>query len=224
MADTRSQLLGQQRDWAAKREIGVDSSGYTKDFDANLFQPLHPETMADFRRGDGDELGRKMRALHSSSALVVNIFDYWRGRPMDWLVDALSLGSEPSSVRFEVQFRTGLRGNPPNLDLAFALADGRTVAVESKFTETYARASHSEPFKPKYFPNGKRLWHDRGLPRCEELAGRLYRGERPFRYLNAAQLLKHALGLAQPSADLCRFGDDYFQRHRFHHLGPVVRQ
>ena len=39
----------------------------------------------------------------------------------------------------------------------------------------------------------------RGLPQCQKLADRLHRGELQFLYLNAGQLLKHVLGLAQPS-------------------------
>ncbi|MGB6201011.1 MAG: hypothetical protein WA871_00890 [Candidatus Acidiferrales bacterium] len=202
MADTRSQILGQQRDWAAKRGIEVDGSGYTKTLEANLFKQPHPDTLTDFQSGDGDELGRgerrgKMQALHSSSALVVNVFDYWRVRPLAWLAGAMSLPSEPLSLRFEAQFHTGLRGNPPNLDLALALADGRTIAVESKFTEPYAHANQAEPFKDKYFPIGSDLWRGHGLPRCQALADRLHRSELKFERLNAAQLLKHALGLAQ---------------------------
>ena len=116
-----------------------------------------------------------------------------------WVASALSLTSEPSFLRFEAQFPTGLRGTPPNFDLAFVLTDHRTVAVESKFTEPYAHAKHAAPFKLKYFPAGIGLWHDRALPRCQRLADRVHRGELQFEYLNAAQLLKHVLGLAQPS-------------------------
>ncbi len=203
MTNARSQILIQQQGWAANRKIAVDS-GYTEDLDANLFQPLHPDTLADFQRGDGDELGRngrrgKMQALHSSSALAVNVFDYWRDRSLAWVARALSLTSEPSLLRFEAQFPTGLPGNPPNLDLAFVLADRQTIAVESKFTEPYAHSNQVAPFKPKYFPTGNGLWHDRTLPRCQRLADRLRRREIQFQCLNAAQLLKHVLGLAQPS-------------------------
>jgi hypothetical protein len=204
MTDIRSQILAQQQGWAAGRQIAVDSSGYTEGLEDNLFQSLHRDTLADFQSGSGDELGRngrrgKMQALHSSSALAVNVFDYWRGRSLAWLSPALSLTSEPLSLRFEAQFRTGLPGNPPNLDLAVALADRRTIAVESKFTETYTHGNQAVPFKDKYFPTGNGLWRDRGLPRCQELAGRLHRGELRFQHLNGAQLLKHVLGLAQPS-------------------------
>jgi hypothetical protein len=85
MTNARSQILRQQQNWAANRKVAVDSSGsYTETLDANLFQPLHRDTLADFQRGSGDELGcnghrGKMQALHSSSAFAVNVFDYWRG-------------------------------------------------------------------------------------------------------------------------------------------------
>jgi hypothetical protein len=204
MTNARLQILKMQQDWATGHKIAVDSSGYTENRNDNLFQPLHPHTLADFECGSGDELGGnrrrgKMQALHSSSALAVNVFDYWRGQSMIWLMSSLSLSSEPLSLRFEAQYHTGLPGNPPNLDLAFELGDGRTVAVESKFTETYSRSNHAVSFKEKYFPIGNGLWHDRTLPRCQEFAHRLQLGELQFQYLNAEQLLKHSLGLAQPN-------------------------
>lgn len=204
MTDTYTQILRQQREWAAKRNIAADNSGYTDKLSDNLFQPANPETLLDFRSGSGDELGGKgrrgkMHALHSSSALAVNVFDYWRDRSRAWITNALSLTSEPMSLCFERKFPTGLRGTPPNLDVTFKLADGRTVAVESKFTETYVHANHVAPFKDKYFPIGNGLWHGRALPRCQEIVRQLRQCERQFRYLNAAQLLKHALGLAQPN-------------------------
>jgi hypothetical protein len=165
---------------------------------------LHPDTLADFQRGSGDELGKngrrgKMQALHSSSALAVNVFDYWRDRSLTWFAGVLSLTSEPSFLGFEAQFRTGLDGTPPNLDLAFMLSRQRTVAVESKFTETCRHANKVAPFRPAYFPTRQGLWYDRALPLCQRLCERLHRGELHFQYLNAAQLLKHILGLAQAS-------------------------
>lgn len=203
MTNVRSRILLQQQDWAARRKIAI-RSGYTETLDDNLFQPLDPDTLAEFRRGSGDELGRnarrgKMQALHSSSALAVNVFDYWRGRSLAWMARALSLPAEPSSLRFEAQFPTGLPGNPPNLDLVLLLEDGQTIAVESKFTEPYAHAKRIAPFRQKYFPAGDGLWHHRASPRCQALAGRLHRGELRFDHLNATQLLKHILGLAQLS-------------------------
>lgn len=204
MQNALSRILQRQQDWVAERGIIVEPPGYTETVEANLLQKLHPETTKDFERGDGGELGRhghrgKMQALRSSSALVVNVFDYWRDRPKTWIAKGLSLSSEPSSLCFEAKFENGLRqGHSPNLDLAIVLADKRIVAVESKFTETYTRVSRKEPFKDKYFPAGSGRWHDLRLPNCQRLADRLRRGDARFLYLNAAQLLKHALGLAQP--------------------------
>ncbi|HVB56989.1 MAG TPA: hypothetical protein VNE63_11230 [Candidatus Acidoferrales bacterium] len=203
MTDARSQILTQQQNWAANQKVAV-RSGYTETLDANLFQPLHRDTLADFQRGSGDELGRngnrgKMLALHSSSALAVNVFDYWRSRSLAWVAGALSLSADPVLLRFEAQFPTGLPGNPPNLDLEFVLVNGHRIAVESKFTEPYTYANHAEPFKSKYFPTANGLWYDCGLPRCQEIADRLHRRESQYQHLNVAQLLKHVLGLARPS-------------------------
>lgn len=204
MTDARAEIFRQQQIWAANHNIEVDSSGcYTKALHANLFQPMHTDTLVDFQRGSGDELGEngrrgKMQALHSSSALAVNFFDYWRGLSLTWLQDAMSLSSKPASLCFEKKFPTRLPGNPPNLDVALSLTDGKTVTVESKFTETYTHANHEEPFKDSYFPIGDGLWLRCALPRCQRLAGRLRNRESKFQYMNVAQLLKHVLGLAQP--------------------------
>ncbi len=51
--------------------------------------------------------------------------------------------------------------------------------------------------KDKYFPPGRRVWEEMGLARCEAFARELQAGRERFKYLHAAQLLKHALGLAR---------------------------
>lgn len=138
-----------------------------------------------------------MRAAHSSSALVVNVFDYWVDRP-DRVLLALGLPAAAAfPVAFEAQFATGLDGKPPNLDICVRREDGGLVGVESKFTEWLARKSASkEYFKPKYFPNDRRLWAESGLAGAQQLAQRIHAREKHFRYLDAPQLLKHVLGLA----------------------------
>ena len=110
---------------------------------------------------------------------------------------ALGLKRALSPLRFEAQFPTNLEGSPPNLDLAIELISGVTVGVESKFCEWLTpKPSKKECFKPKYFPRGKFIWKDQGLSGCQELALSIQRGVEKYRYLDAAQLLKHALGLA----------------------------
>jgi hypothetical protein len=78
-------LKQRQIQWAIRHqialEVGAGSRGeraYCPDLRQNLFVPLSAETRAEFETGDGDELPNKMRAVHSSSAAGVNIFEYWR--------------------------------------------------------------------------------------------------------------------------------------------------
>jgi hypothetical protein len=138
-----------------------------------------------------------MRALHSSAALAVNVFDYWTGQDARPLLQALGVDSTLKSLEFEKQFPTGLAGTPPNLDVTLELSSGQLIAIESKFTEWMTPKSRNKPaFKDKYFEGGATLWTEVGLPACQALATNLYAGAVHFRYLDAAQLLKHALGLA----------------------------
>jgi hypothetical protein len=51
--------------------------------------------------------------------------------------------------------------------------------------------------KPKYFTGGRAFWSEQGLPQCQQLAEDLRSGRARFKHLHAAQLLKHALGLAR---------------------------
>ena len=108
-----------------------------------------------------------------------------------------ALGSGPGIERlsFEAQFPTGLPGNPPNLDVALRLPLGEVWAIESKFTEPFASAKRGPVFKDKYFPLGQPVWSERGLIRCAAVASVLQKGDVVFQHLDAAQLLKHALGL-----------------------------
>jgi len=68
--------------WAATQGLNVDEKGYTCRLEDNLYTPFSEQTEQEFRKGKGDELGvdgkpGKMQALHSSSTLVVNVFEYW---------------------------------------------------------------------------------------------------------------------------------------------------
>ena len=50
-------------------------------------------------------------------------------------------------------------------------------------------------FVKSYFPDSGELWGRYGLTRCEDLARRIHANKESFSYLDAAQLLKHVLGL-----------------------------
>ena len=69
-----------QWQWASTKGIPCDSRGYVREVEANLYQPLSRCARRGYERGAGAELQGNMRALHSSSALVVNVFDHWTGR------------------------------------------------------------------------------------------------------------------------------------------------
>jgi len=194
-------IRAQQQAWADHLGIKCDKDGYTLRLDDNLYCPLSPATLEEFKQGKGDELGDnekrgKMQALHSSSALVVNVFEYWRklGRA-DVIAKACGAPSGITEIRFEQTYRIPVRGIPPHLDIEFSTFGSKSISVlESKFTEPHHRHT-KRIIKEKYFSTPG-LWSQ--LPKSEQLARRIRKesqGRTSFIYLDAPQLLKHILGL-----------------------------
>jgi len=187
-------ILNQQRAWAEKFGIKFDKNGYTLRLNDNLFCPLSPRSEEEFRFGRGDELSKgKMNALQSSSALVVNVFEYWRDRDVDFIAQACGASKGATSLHFERTYPTGLGGIPPHLDVEFYNPLFRPLAVESKFTESYCRKTKRH-IKEKYLNSS--LW--KGLAGCEGLVRFIHEEEKgvtSFSFLDAPQLLKHILGL-----------------------------
>src|SRR3954452_13243492 len=125
-----------------KPAISIDDRGYVAKIKDNLLPGI---TMASFEAdlvaGAGSELRTKFLAAHSSAALAVNCFAWFRGNQV-----ALDVGEnrELSLLGFEQTFATGLtRAEPPHLDV---LANGACglVAIESKCTEYLA------PKRPRF--------------------------------------------------------------------------
>lgn len=195
-----------QAAWSRRTPLDPARPGYTATIGANLFLGgLRPATEAEFRAADGAELEdtarrpAKMRALVSSSALGVNFFDAWRDSMHTGLGQVLGLGAPSAKLRFEYKpdrYPVGPRS--PNLDLLLTLEAGHRVGVESKFTEPFRAPGGDALLSPKYFPIGVNLWDQAGLGRAQQLAGRL---AARWHYLDAAQLLKHMLGLACESEE-----------------------
>jgi hypothetical protein len=213
----KSEILQKQLNWARLAGLKPDDQGYLGSYESNLFQPLNSRSKAAFDQGSGSELkdrpnGRaKMRALHSSSALAVNFFDAWVGEDTKPLLELFGLKPEQVQIRFEGQYPTGLPGTPPNLDVVFELQNGFLVGIESKFTEWLSHKSVSKPsFKEKYFPSGHGVWDLVGLPETQRLAEDIQSKAIAFRYLDAPQLVKHALGLATHSGSNIRLLYVYF--------------
>jgi hypothetical protein len=87
---------------------------YLDAIEANLLQPLSVAAHRGFGNGSGSELAdtparpAKMKALHSSAALAVNVFDYWTTRDSAPLTAAMGIASRIREMAFERQFPTGL--------------------------------------------------------------------------------------------------------------------
>ncbi|MGQ0816111.1 MAG: PGN_0703 family putative restriction endonuclease [Gemmatimonadota bacterium] len=188
----------QQLEWAKLRALDPDAKGYVNHATQNL-PWLTPSTRAAFDAADGGEFGRgsgraKIHALHSSSALAVNVFDYWTTRDRTRLAAALNLGYPVEEIRFEQQFPTGVGSRSPNIDVVLYVANERALAIESKFCEPFS--PRSKTIQDKYFPRRGKLWARAGLEGAQHAADALRSASR-FKFVDAPQLLKHMLGLAR---------------------------
>jgi hypothetical protein len=199
MTSPINSVIDQQTRWAKSQGFEL-TNAYMSTVSDNLRKELSRGALKDFERGSGGELRdrgirpSKMRALRSSAALVANVFDYWRTRDPSPLQHALSLNSRITAIGFEEHFSTGLRGNPPNVDVVLTLDGNKSVAIESKFTEWLSPRERT--LDAKYFPDGPGLWTSHNLPKCQALADQ-FREVGPFKHLDVPQLLKHVLGLSR---------------------------
>jgi len=162
-----------------------DERGYAEHYAQNLLPGLPLDLIArDFAQGAGRELDNKLRAAHSSAALVANAFGFWRAESAKLRI-AGTTGFE--TLRFEAACPTGLGGTAPHLDL---LATGAMpVAIESKCLEWMET-------KPAQFSESyDRLSASRGHSRWFAEIARLRANPTAYLHLDAAQLIKHALGL-----------------------------
>lgn len=142
---------------------------------------------AELEQGDGRELQGKFRAAHSSSALAVNSFARFKSA-----VDQLSVGgwSGFDSMRFEAKCSAGILGRrSPNLDVLL-VSPTKVVGIESKCTEHLT--PHTSNFSPAY---NEQITDWRRETAWFRLMEALIDEPRRYRYLDAAQLVKHAFGL-----------------------------
>jgi hypothetical protein len=198
-----------QREWATRKGLKFDADGYCACVDDNIFRGLSSGARTDFKNGDGTELGKgggrgKIQALHSSSALACNWFDYWRGRDLQPLSRAFRVPVPFSTVALEQKVPTGLGGIGPNLDVLLTCADGSVSAIESKFAEPYSKSKAKTSLKSKYLPDDRSLWMEGGLPGCQAVAEALGTGQHDFEVSDVAQLLKHMLALAHKFSERWR--------------------
>lgn len=176
------QAIGQRFNEIAAEQL--DDRGYVARPELNLLPEVQLEDFrADLAQGSGDELAGKFLAAHSSSALAVNTFGPWRSNPQSLQL----LGQTGfTALQFERKCPTGLPGIPPNLDLVLE-SPGAVIGVESKFLEIL------EPKAPKFNDS----YTPENLPQLEPCWADLMAALRigPKQYLDAAQLVRHYLGL-----------------------------
>lgn len=169
--------------------IAVDAKGYVAHAAENLVAGISlADVETDLRQGDGNELEGKFRAVHSSSALGVNVFGPFKAKPQHL---RLVGQSEFSVLHFERKCHHGLvNRRAPNLDVLAENAS-RVVAVESKCLEYLS--PHSASFSPAY---AAEIVDARRAGPCFRHMMSLIEEPDTYRWLDAAQLIKHAFGLA----------------------------
>ena len=191
-------LLEQQRRWAATRRLEVDDDDHTADVDVNLFAVLGAESRAELEGsaarplGDGSKPG-PIRGLHSTQALVCNVFDPWRESGAAPLAAALDTdpGSNADSVTFAFA-RAAEPGVGAELDVWLEAEGGRPTALVASFAEPYV--GFDAPLAPEAL-DAPGSWG--ALAGCRNLALDLRANPRRFRSLPVLRLLHHALALTR---------------------------
>jgi hypothetical protein len=205
-------ILSKQTAWAINSGIHLIGSkgkrgrlAYTCELDQNLFQPLLPEVRESFASGDGGELGStefpgKMQAVHSSSALGVNVFQYWKSiKAAPAIASQCGLCRPGSQVSYDIHFEKKYPINDtfrshPNIDVVIhntPAAKIKRFAVECKFSEAYGARKHGG-LKAKYLALDNH-WAD--IPNSMHFSERISPNDNEFKHLHPAQLVKHILGL-----------------------------
>lgn len=201
---SKTAVIKKQKDWADKQSLNRNLyySKYTDEIGDNLFNnSISEEAESEFKKADGSELkdGKypaKIKALYSSSALAYNVFEYWRNREKTILAEVLGVKNEIIELRLEKVLNTGI--SKPNIDVFLTCSDGSSISIESKFCE-WMDSKKDKSFKERYFlGKNKRLnrWFEAGLLNCQKIADEIQFGDLTFIRLDATQLLKHALGIA----------------------------
>ena len=213
-------ILNKQIQWAHCNNITLIGSkvtrgrkAYTQNLDDNLFEPLLSEVKGNFEEADGGELTGnpcKIQAVHSSSALGVNIFQYWKR--MNQVSDiAAACGfcstdnTSSQDINFEAKYPINDKfSRSPNIDVVINNSPRsrfKVFAIECKYSEAYSSRKHSG-IDPKYIELGT-IWGD--IPNLYQFAKTISPDDNQFTYLHPAQLIKHILGLKE------KFGKNKFR-------------
>jgi hypothetical protein len=218
------QILKRQNNWAKNNlsceEFHEFKNGkcYVYNLNDNLFTELSDVSKNEFEAAKGGELKEKveyvelpkMHALHSSSALCVNIFEYWRKKnDYDMLSSALGITSEIKEMHYEGKDNNLIHKfiifkyahEHPHPDTYFECADGTFIAIELKFTEPFAvtkKKMDLDNFRKSFLwdkynkGNPSRIWDK--FPQLWNFYSSNIATE--YHFLDHIQLTKHLLALA----------------------------
>jgi hypothetical protein len=206
-------IIEKQVQWAKNRGLTLISKEgekglrrYTTALNINLFKPLLDSVRDSFEHGNGNELAckgshqAKMQAVHSSSALSVNVFQYWEGiHQVPIIAAACRFCRKGTTISERISFEEkmyieGIKGGPPNIDVVIQnkpLSPFKLFAIESKFCEPYD-SRNKKDLEPAYLKVDA-LWTD--IPKLHEFARSISPKNHTNKYLDSAQLIKHILGL-----------------------------
>lgn len=202
-----------QIQWARRQNLQLSGSKadkglpiYVPSVDENLFESMSLEVRKQFQAGDGGELNdspskpAKMRALHSSSAIGVNFFHYWKSKKeVHKIAHCCGLCSNKNKSSIDISFEKKYPISKsfqyaPNIDVVIendSRSRYKVYAVECKFSEAYGSYKHSG-IDPKYL-NIESIWKD--ISNTHDLAMKISPDDQEFSHLHPAQLIKHILGL-----------------------------
>ena len=213
MLSAKEYIISKQVQWALNFGIElIGSEGergrktYTPELEQNLFLPLSEEAQASFRQGNGNEIvgepesPAKMQAVHSSSAIGVNVFQYWESiHQVPTIASACGFCKPEDILSEKIVFEDkypvkGVNRIPPNIDVVIhnsVSSPFKRFAIECKFSEAYG-GRQKNGIKPAYL-EVEELWGD--IPKLHKLANKISPDNNRTKYLDSAQLIKHILGL-----------------------------
>ncbi len=208
-------ILSKQIQWAKRKNIKLIGSkvdkgfpAYTQKLDNNLFEPLASDVFDELSKGDGGEilsknnLPAKVNAVHSSSALGINMFHYWKtSGKIDNIAHACGLCAKQNKTQTDIHFEQKFIISKtfqycPNIDVVIENNDKakfKVYAIECKFTEPYSNRGHGGIDKQYLTNDISPLWKD--IPNLYELAKKISPDDNEYKFLHPAQLIKHILGL-----------------------------
>jgi hypothetical protein len=168
-----------------------DAKGYLNTNEENLLQkfPNWDKIQKELSNGDGSELEKKFKAVHSSSALCVNNFAMIKLQKSNVTLFGVSGFNE---AEFEKKFPTFL-GKPANLDF-YLENDNFRIGIESKFIEPCTSSIAKKSKNLEKYLNHKKL--PEKLQKCFNEVIDYYINYKEKMHLDAAQLIKHSIALS----------------------------